>query len=123
MNAERLGYRDSAFDTVIVFILLHEMPPTARRRALSEAIRVLRSGGHFLIAEYGPLPSGHWLYRFRVTRWLFVRLEPFLPDFWRENLESSLEQAALESGKKVRRLGEQTEIFSGFYRVVCFEVR
>jgi len=122
MNAERLAYRDNSFDIIIVFFLLHEIPSTARRRVLSEAIRVLKPCGHFLIAEYGALPEGHWLYRFPVTRWLFARLEPFLPGFWWENLRSSLQQVALEFGKEVRQLGEQTEVFSGFYRVVSFEV-
>ena len=45
MNAESLAYADNSFDTVVIFFLLHEMPASARRRTISEALRVLRAGG------------------------------------------------------------------------------
>jgi len=122
MNAECLAYRNDAFDTVILFFLLHEMPPQAREHTLNELLRITRPGGRILITEYGPLPVHHWLYRFPLFRWILSRLEPFLPGFWREDLHGMLQQAAQQSGKYISRMGESTLIFSGFYRVVSYRV-
>lgn len=122
MNAKCLAYRNDAFDRVILFFLLHEMPPAARQRTLAEMMRVMRPGGTVLITEYGPLPVHHWLYRVLPFRWILGRLEPFLPGFWREDLHGMLQQAALMHGKRIRVGGEPAAIFSGFYRVVVYRV-
>jgi len=121
MNAEYLGYRADVFDHVILFFLLHEMPPQARERTLSEMLRVTRPGGRIFITEYGALPVHHLLYRFIPFRWILGRLEPFLSSFWQEDLDQQLQQAACTSGKQIKRIGEDT-IFSGFYRVVEYRV-
>ena len=69
MDAEALTYPDASFDTAVMFLLLHEMPPAARRRALAEAVRVLKPGGSLVIAEYGE-KRGHFFHRFAPMRWL-----------------------------------------------------
>jgi len=122
MNAECLAYADDVFDHVILFFLLHEMPSSARKCTLAEMLRVIRPGGQVLITEYAPLPVQHWLYRYRLFRWVLGRLEPFLPGFWQDNLDDNLQQAALQSGKCISRVSEAPSIFSGFYRVVEYRV-
>jgi len=122
MNAECLGYVRDSFDTVVLFFLLHEMPPSARENTLAEMLRITRPGGSILITEYGDLPERHWLYRFAPFRWLLARLEPFLPGFWQENMDAKLESAAAVHGKHIRRCGEQANIFGGFYRVIEYQV-
>jgi len=121
MNAERLGYRANSFSTVVLFFLLHEMPAEARSNTLHECLRVLTPGGSLLLTEYGQLPRRHPLYRFAPSRWLMTRLEPFLDGFWHEELPVLLQECAAAQGKRVE-LASQTDVFSGFYRVMEFRV-
>ena len=122
MNAESLGYRDGVFDTVLIFFLMHEMPPEARRRTLSEAIRVLSPKGRLVITEYGHEPNANPIYRFRLSRWIIGKLEPFLPGFWREELDVSMKNAASINRKTIKRNGKDVPVFKGFYRVAEYEV-
>ncbi len=121
MNAESLAYGDDLFTTVLIFFLLHELPPEARERSLSEAIRVLRPGGRFVITEYGACPKKHLLWRFWPTRIVLQWLEPFLDSFWHVNLTAMLDEHARRQGKAIRQVDE-FHCFSGFYRVCTFEL-
>ncbi len=121
MNAEAQAWLDDSFATVLIFFLLHEMPPAARARTLSESLRVLQPGGSLVITEYGALPHRHWLYRFPLSRWLLLRLEPFLGGFWHEDLTANLQQQARRLGKSVRQTAEH-QCFSGFYRVAVYRL-
>ena len=122
MNAESLGYRDNAFDQVIVFFLFHEMPAEARRKTYAEIARVVRPGGSVLITEYAATPQRHWLYRLAPFRWLLGRLEPFLPGFWCEDVSAGLSVAIKENGKTL--IGEPgvEYCFAGFYRIMRYSV-
>ncbi len=122
MNAEHLAYIDDAFATVLIFFLLHEMPTDARERSISEAVRVLRPGGRFVIAEYGARPERNLLWRFPLTRWVLQRLEPFLENFWQVDLIALLKECAGRQGKVIKVVDE-FQCFSGFYRVCVFELR
>lgn len=121
MNAEYMGYRSSVFDTVILFFLLHEMPYEARQRAISEAIRIINPGGRLIITEYAPISGSHALHRFPPFRWMLAKLEPFLDDFWREDLTGHLNKAAAEHGKRVLENWHRG-IFGDFYRVIEYRV-
>jgi len=122
MNAEQLGYKSDSFSTIILFFLLHEMPPEARINTLSECMRTLQPGGSLLLTEYGALPKHHLLYRFLPFRWTLTKLEPFLGSFWEMDLEGELQRLAAEHGKTVT-LESKQPIFSGFYRVMEFKVK
>ncbi len=121
MNAEYLAYGDNVFATVLIFFLLHELPPDARERALSEAIRVLQPGGRFVITEYGETPKKNLLWRFPLTRWVLKRLEPFLASFWQVDLLAMLQEHAKNQGKVIRQVSE-FHCFSDFYRVCSYEI-
>ncbi len=121
MNAEFLAYADDAFATVLIFFLLHELPPNARERSISEAVRVLRPGGRFVITEYGACPKKNLLWRFPLTRWVLQRLEPFLESFWQVDLMAMLKKQAQKQGKVIRQVDEFF-CFSEFYRVSVFEL-
>jgi len=121
MNAECMGYRSSIFDTVILFFLLHEMPHDARQRAISEAIRIINHGGRLIITEYAPISGSHILHRFPPFRWILTKLEPFLDDFWREDLTEHLNKVAAWHGKKVLENWSRS-IFGNFYRVIEYRV-
>lgn len=119
MNAESLAYSTNSFDTVVIFFLLHELPPAARQRTLGEALRVLKSGGRLLIAEYGINNNRHPLHRITPLRRIIERLEPFLHDFQHDDLPAQLQSCAIKHGKSLRQTDEQA-LFGGYYRVMVF---
>jgi ubiquinone/menaquinone biosynthesis C-methylase UbiE len=121
MNAETLRYADASFDTALMFLLLHEMPREARLRSLREAVRVVRPGGRFVIAEYGEARKRHFFHRFAPMRWILTWAEPFLGGFWSEDLNAALRECAGAEGRTIR-LDEHVDIFGGFYRVARYTV-
>ena len=121
MNAETLRYASASFDTALMFLLLHELPADARRRSLREAIRVVRPGGSFVIAEYGESRKRHFFHRFAPMRWILTWAEPFLGGFWSEDLTAVLHECARAEGRTVE-LDQQSDIFGGFYRVARYRV-
>ena len=121
MHAESLRFKDNSFDTALMFLLLHEMPPEARRASLTEAIRVLKPGGRFVIAEYGECRKRHFFHRFAPMRWILTTAEPFLGGFWSDDLKAVLGQCAATLGRKIE-LEDHQDIFGGFYRVMRYKV-
>ena len=121
MFAEDLHYESGAFDTVLLFLLLHEMPPKARREALREAVRVTKPGGRVVIAEYGENRGRHFFHRFAPMRAILTWAEPFLGGFWSESLSHTLAECGAMVGRKVE-LDEQVDVFGGFYRVCRYRV-
>lgn len=121
MNAEQLGYKNNAFDTVVLFFLLHEMPHSARVKVLSECMRVLAPNGSLIITEYAPLPKHHWLYKFSIFRWALMTLEPFLESFWHEDLEAMLMNNSRAYNKEISCVSQQ-KIFNDFYCVTEYKI-
>ncbi len=122
MHAENLHYESNSFDTVLLFLLLHEMPPEARRATLSEAIRVVKPGGRVVIAEYGENKGRHFFHWFPIATWILTHAEPFLGGFWKDSLKDVMAACGKTVGKEVK-MEEQTDIFAKFYRVCRFSVK
>lgn len=122
MNAECLGYASDAFDQVVVFFLLHEMPAGARRRTYAEIARVVDADGSVLITEYASTSHHHRLYRFTPFRPLLSALEPFLSGFWQEDVAAMLSDALRKNGKAFKGEPHIEYVFAGFYRVMRFNV-
>lgn len=118
MNAECLAYRSESFDQVVVYFLFHELPALSRHNVYAEISRVVRPGGSVLITEYAATPSRHWLYRIVPFRLLLGRLEPFLPQFWQENVVEKLNDALKQSGKTLESAIAVEYCFSGLYRIM-----
>jgi ubiquinone/menaquinone biosynthesis C-methylase UbiE len=49
-----LPYPDDSFDVVITNIMYHHLDLAEKRQAVSEIARVLKPGGHYVSAEFGP---------------------------------------------------------------------
>jgi len=56
-DAAHTGYSDASFDLVTSTMLLHETPPAALERVLSEARRVLEPGGRMIHLDFHYLPD------------------------------------------------------------------
>lgn len=123
MNAESLGYADDSFDQVILFFLFHELPSSARQNVYDEIARVVKCGGSVLITEYATTPRNHLLYRIWASRWLFGRLEPFLPGFWSEDVKAKLADALAGQGKSLTGEPIVETCFDQFYRVMRFNIK
>ena len=80
-DSTNLRFSDSAYEQVILFFLLHEMPEPVREKTLGEAIRVLKPAGKLVIVDYH-LPSVFHPLRY-VFRPVLRYLEPFALDLWR----------------------------------------
>ncbi|VAW97077.1 hypothetical protein MNBD_GAMMA21-842 [hydrothermal vent metagenome] len=121
MNAESLAFLENSFATILIFFLMHEMPAAARQRTLQETVRVLQPGGRLVITEYGEEPTKHWIYRLHWLRSLLLFWEPFLNDFWREDISGMLKVEASSQGKTLRQV-EKHSVYGGFYRVLVYEI-
>lgn len=99
---------------------MHEMPASARKRTLSESIRILQTGGRLIIVEYAENPRRHWIYQLRYLRKQLLHWEPFLEDFWKEDITAILKQEATNLCKTLRQT-EQHLVYNGFYRVMVYE--
>ncbi len=84
-NAAELGFADAAYDQVVLFFLLHEMPEDVRRRTLAEAMRVVRPGGRVVIVDYHRPERWHPLRA--VMKWILRSFEPFAMDLWAHEVE------------------------------------
>jgi len=51
---EQLPYPDATFDIVISRLVIHHLPDDLKRTAFTEILRVLKAGGHLLIADFNP---------------------------------------------------------------------
>lgn len=85
MDAAHLDFPDAAFDTVVVFFLMHELPQEYRERAMAEALRVLKAGGTIVVTDFGKPSRWNIFFRFLWLPMLGI-LEPFAIGLWRREL-------------------------------------
>ncbi len=57
---EKLAFPDDTFDVVISRLAIHHLPDDLKHRGFAEILRVLKPGGHLLIADFNP-PTNHIL--------------------------------------------------------------
>ncbi len=55
---EKLDFPDGTFDVVISRLAIHHLPDDLKPKAFAEILRVLKPGGHLLIADFSQ-PSNH----------------------------------------------------------------
>lgn len=52
-NAEKLPFKNNSFDAIVSSLVFHHLPKEVKIAALGEIYRVLKSGGRFLLADFG----------------------------------------------------------------------
>ncbi len=83
-NAATLSFVDGAFDQVVVFFLLHELPAQVRSAAVREVMRVVRPGGKVVFVDYHR-PVWQHPHRY-LMKPVLKTLEPFALDLWRTEI-------------------------------------
>lgn len=51
---EKLAFPEATFDVVITRLAIHHLPDDLKRAGFAEILRVLKPGGHLLIADFNP---------------------------------------------------------------------
>jgi len=94
-NAEHTAFADQSFDLVVSHILMHEIPPAARKRVFAESYRLLKPGGMMVHLESKLFlePPTLAMRYFRDTE-VWTNSEPYLASL---NLEA-FPAYALEAG-------------------------
>jgi ubiquinone/menaquinone biosynthesis C-methylase UbiE len=109
-NSSQLHFDDASHDSVIVFFLLHEMPADVRRKTISEALRVTKTGGKLIFVDYHkPVAASPWRY---IMVPILTTLEPFAMDMWRGEISEWL-----PADMPVTKVEKQT-YFGGLYQKV-----
>ena len=71
--AEDLPFEDASFDSIVSSLFFHHVPLDLKKKALSEAFRVIRPGGKLIIADmHIPTTFMGWLVS-HVSRWFFMQ--------------------------------------------------
>jgi ubiquinone/menaquinone biosynthesis C-methylase UbiE len=108
-DATRLPFKNGEFDATCVSFALHEMPRTIREQTLREMVRVTKSGGKVVVADYGlPMNPMGAAVVFRAVR--LYEPDPYA-EFVRTDLRREFEQLGL-------RVKEQRAAILGAVRIV-----
>lgn len=116
----RLLLRDAAdhppgaFDGVVCFFLLHEVPAGRRRGIVTNLLRTLKPGGKAVFVDYH---RPRWWHPLKpVTGLVFATLEPFAKGLWHEEI------AAMADAADDFRWTKRTR-FGGLFQTVTAEPR
>ncbi len=95
-NAEELPYLDNYFHGMTSVFLFHELPATARQNVISEALRVIKPGGTFVICDSIQESDAPELMPMMEN---FPELfhEPYYRHYITDNLVERLEKAGFEN--------------------------
>lgn len=108
MDAVALNFPNSSFDTVLMFLLLHEESPAYRESTMREALRVLKPDGKMVIVDYGRPARWHPA-RFSTIP-LYSKLKPYAVDFWNNEVVDLLPNEI--AGRSWRK----TSYFGGLFQ-------
>ena len=78
------------------FLIFHELPQSAAKNILTEAYRLLNSGGYFAMMDMNPRSQ---IYK-KMPRYVFTLLkstEPYLDQYFSLDLESLLKEIGFDT--------------------------
>lgn len=87
--AEATGLPDASFDLVTAHLLFHELPYSAAIEILTEARRLLKTGGHLAIMDMNPQSEIYATMPPYILT-LLKSTEPYLDDYFQLNLLKTL---------------------------------
>ena len=94
-NAEAIPSPDGHYDAVTSVFLFHELPPTARRAVMAQALRVLRPGGRFVVCDSMQVSDSPQLAGL-LDAFPARYHEPYYKGYARDDLASLLTEAGFE---------------------------
>lgn len=97
------------YDTIICYMLLHELPPITRSKVLENVIKALKPGGKVIFIDYH-LPSSYNILKYFV-RAVNRLYQPFAESLWKNSIKGLTPNGELCSWSK------QT-YFGGMYQKV-----
>ena len=109
-NADALSFADGAFDQIVVFFLLPELPAEVRKKAVGEVLRVVAPGGKVVFVDYHR-PVWQHPHRYLMQP-ILKTLEPFALDLWKTEIADWI--SAAEPPASI----EKTTYFGGLYQKV-----
>jgi len=121
-NAESIPLANDSVDTSLLFFLLHELPEETRNNVFKETLRITKPGGRIIIADYSPITNSHWFHKMSFFRNIFEKIEPFLGNFWRADLNQEIANAA-HSMSKCTTQKHESKYWHGYYRLMEFSVK
>ena len=113
MDSAAMAFDEGSFGSVVLFLLLHEMPETWRRATLAEAWRVTRPGGRIVIVDYAK-PAWWNPLRYLMAAVLAL-LEPFALDLWRRPVRD------YAPAEMFRAPVERASACGGLYQILTIE--
>lgn len=113
-DSAALPLATASYDRALLFFLLHEQPPAARRATIAEALRVVRPGGRVVIVDYHRPRRLNPLYL--PMAGVLRALEPYALDLWRHELDAWFPDDARPAATRKKTF------FGGLYQLVTVTV-
>jgi ubiquinone/menaquinone biosynthesis C-methylase UbiE len=94
---------NEAYDSVICYFLLHEIPEHHKRAATNVLLSKIKPGGKLIFIDYH---KPHWAHPLKaITSLVFDTLEPFAKGMWKSEIRDFADQPGLFSWHKERFFG------------------
>jgi ubiquinone/menaquinone biosynthesis C-methylase UbiE len=111
--ADASNPKQSEYDAVTCFFLLHEVPDEVKLQVVQAMLRLVGPSGKAIFVDYHRPRRWHPLKP--VMKWIFSQLEPFAQSLWSQEIESLAGSAA--AGFRWRKHTR----FSQLYQIVIAE--
>lgn len=109
-DAGCLPFKNESVDSALSFFLFHELPTRKKQFALQESLRVIRSGGIFLFAEFH---RPNTLLLRMLGHVIFGLFEPYAKEMWAWNPTYALDPTKF--------VVERMLYAHGYFQVVCIK--